>query len=98
MPSNARTLTLWMSDGGRPPSAEPARVEIYLQDQLIGSATIGRGFRPYEFAIPVELASLAAAADVARVRIVSTVWSPDDAFGNGDTRQLGVMLDRMQVR
>ena len=91
-------LTLWLSDGGRPSGVQPAKIEVYLEQQLIGTATVGRGFRPYEFAIAPQLAERAAAAGAAQIRIVSTVWSPAQALGTGDTRQLGVMVDRVQVR
>jgi hypothetical protein len=96
--AGSRILTLWLSDGGRPSGVQPAKIEVYLEQQLIGTATVGRGFRPYEFAIAPALAERAAAADAAHIRIVSNVWSPAQALGTGDTRQLGVMVDRVQVR
>jgi len=94
----SRMVTLWLSDGGRPAGVDPAKIEVYLEQELIGTAAVGTGFRPYEFAIPPALAERAAAADAAQIRIVSNVWSPAQALGTGDTRQLGVMVDRVQVR
>jgi hypothetical protein len=87
-----------MGDGGRPPAAGPARVSVYLEEQQIGSVTVTTGIHPYEFAIPPELAAKAAAADPARLRLVSSLWSPHEVLGTGDDRQLGVMVDRVQVR
>jgi hypothetical protein len=98
VPAAGRLLTLWMGDGGRPPAAGPARVSVYLEEQQIGSVTVTTGIHPYEFAIPPELAAKAAAADPARLRLVSSLWSPHEVLGTGDDRQLGVMVDRVQVR
>jgi hypothetical protein len=98
VPSGSGTVTLWMSDGGRPPAVEPARVTVYLEEQLLGTVTVATGFRPYEFHVPPPLAAKAAAADSARLRVVSNPWIPHDVLGNGDARVLGVMVDRVQMR
>ena len=99
MNGSERTVTLLMSDGGRPSGATPARVRVLFNGVQIGEATVGAGFQPYVFAIPAELAA-AAAKDVlpATLRLESTVWVPRDAIGGQDTRQLGVMLDTVTVR
>ena len=98
VPPGTRTVTLWMSDGGRPPAVEPARVTVYLDEQPLGTVTVTTGFHPYEFQVPPPLAASAAAADSARLRLVSNPWTPRDVLGNGDARDLGVMVDRVQVR
>lgn len=94
-----RLLTMWMDSGGRPQGADPAEVTVFLQDQLLGSATVGEGVRAYEFAVPAELAEALARSDNAAVlRIATRTWSPARLLGGGDTRELGVMLDRVEVR
>ena len=35
--TTSRVITLWMSDGGRPPSATAATVSVYLEDRLLGT-------------------------------------------------------------
>jgi len=94
-----RTLTLLMSNGGRPATATPARVRVLFNGVAIGEAAVGAGFQPYVFAIPPDLAA-AAAQDVlpATLRLESTTWSPAGTAGSRDTRQLGVMLDTVTVR
>src|SRR6185436_7653146 len=36
-----RLLTLWMDNGGRPVSAGPAEVEMFLNDTRLGTAAVG---------------------------------------------------------
>lgn len=95
---DVRTLTMWMSDGGRPASAAPAEVEVYFQDQLVGKATVTSGFRPYSFALPPALVIEASATDASRLRLVSTVWNPHALLGLSDDRDLGVMVDRVRLQ
>ena len=99
MNGSERTVTLLMSDGGRPATADQARVKVLFNGQQIGEIAVGRGFQTYSFAIPAELAAVAARDDLpATLRLESTVWVPRDAIGGQDTRQLGVMLDTVTVR
>jgi hypothetical protein len=96
---SARTLTVWMGDGGRPASAGPATVSFTLDDRPLGTVVVTDGFRPYVFSIPSEVASAAADRDEpALLRIVSATWIPRDALGVDDGRKLGVMVDRVEVR
>ena len=95
--TTSRVITLWMSDGGRPPSATAATVSVYLEDRLLGTTTVSTGFRPYQFSIPPDLATKMA-ADAARLRLVSSVWTPRKTLGTGDDRELGVMVDRVRIR
>ena len=96
---SSREVTLWMSDGGRPDSAAPAEVTVYLQDHLLGSAMVRGGFVPYRFAIPADVASVAAAAgDPIELKLVTRTWKPRAVLGTPDDRDLGVMLDRVAVK
>jgi hypothetical protein len=95
----ARTVTLELADGGRPPAAPPARVDVFLHGQQIGSATVSGGFRPYTFDIPPGLAARAAAInDPVELRLVSATWQPSTVLGSPDDRQLGVMVDRVTIK
>jgi hypothetical protein len=92
-------VTIWMSNGGRPPSVEPADVGVYLHNQRLGSVRVGDGFLPYTLPIPSELAARAAAlSDPVELKLVTTVWNPHEVLGTPDDRKLGVMVDRVTVR
>lgn len=93
------TLTLVMNDGGRPPRVERARVEVSINDRLLGEANVTTGFAPYSFAIPPDVAAAAAASDEpARLKLVTNAWRPIDILATPDSRDLGVMVDRVEVR
>jgi hypothetical protein len=93
------SVTLWLSDGGRPPTVDPARVTISLDDRTLGEAIVIRDFRAYSFAIPPDLAAaMAAKDDPARLKISCNTWTPRGALGTADDRDLGVMVDRVDVK
>jgi hypothetical protein len=95
---DCRRLTIWMGSGGRPPAAEPADVELFLDDVPIGAATAGDGFSAFTFDIPPDLASrIAGVDDAAQLRIVSRTWNPSRLIGVNDDRDLGVMVDRVAI-
>jgi hypothetical protein len=100
VPTSARELTLVLNDGGRPPAAAPARVEVFLHNQRLGVIELSPGgFRPYALAIPASLAGRAAEArDPVELRLISTLWNPRDVLGVPDARNLGVMLDRVTIK
>jgi hypothetical protein len=100
MTASARELTLVMQDGGRPPAADPARVTVYLDDQRLGEIDVAPGpFRPYTLPVPADLAARAAASDEpVTLRLVSTLWNPGKVLGTSDTRNIGVMLDRVTIK
>jgi 4-amino-4-deoxy-L-arabinose transferase-like glycosyltransferase len=94
----ARELTVWMSHGGRPASAPSAVVEVALDDEVLGTATATSSVLPFTFALPGALVErLATARDPVRLRLRVPTWSPAAALGTPDTRDLGVMVTRVQV-
>ncbi|MYH30046.1 MAG: hypothetical protein F4018_19365 [Acidobacteria bacterium] len=96
---DARELTLYLSDGGRPADASPARVRLTLDDRPLGALTVSGGFRPYRIAIPADLApAIAAREESAALRIEASTWNPHAALGVPDNRDLGVMVDRIEIR
>jgi len=110
MTGREREVSIVMHDGGRPPTASPARVEVLFDvpcnqcagkqfEVSLGTVIVGPGFRPYTFAIPAEAAARAAAVDdPAIIKLISTVWNPQQLLGGPDNRNLGVMVDRVDVR
>jgi hypothetical protein len=94
-----RALILRMSNGGRPSGLAPASVSVFLGDRAIGAVNPIAQFSDYTFAIPAELATeLAASGSATEVRLESSTWTPRDAMGGADDRQLGVMIDRAEIR
>jgi hypothetical protein len=92
-------LTLWMKDGGRPMAAEPARVEVFLNDRALGTVTVGPELTPYPLTIPADLASsMARTEEAAQLRLVTNTWNPAQLIRVRDERDLGVMLDRIEVK
>jgi hypothetical protein len=99
MPASAREVTLVMSDGGRPPAAPPAIVQVFLHNQLLGRIEVDGGFRPYTLEVSPELAGqVAVASDPVELRLVTTLWNPAEVLGSTDDRDLGVMVDRVTIK
>ena len=100
VPRSSSRLTLRMSDGGRPENLPRPDVTILLDDEVIGTARVGEGFRDYSFNIPEGLLYRGVASGSwPLLRIVtSATWTPRDAGLGGDGRALGVMIDRVDVR
>ncbi len=95
----SREVTLWLNDGGRPPSVPPADVSVYLHGQLLGTVRASHEFAPHTLTIPSELAARAAASgDPVELKLITPVWNPHDVLGTPDDRDLGVMVDRVAVR
>ena len=94
-----RQIVLVMSSGGRPQAAPPADVTVQLNDHPLGTVRVTDGFKPYVFDLPAGVAAEAAEAEApSRLRLVTTAWNPHLVIGSGDDRELGVMVDRVQVR
>jgi hypothetical protein len=94
-----RTLELVMNDGHRPPRIPPAHVQVLLNDHLLGELDVKPDFHTYTLAIPPEVAAAAAKSEtLARLTLVTNTWRPRDVLGTPDDRDLGVMVDRVDVR
>ena len=97
--AGARTLALWMDDGGRPPAAPPADVTLLIGDRLLGRVRVSGGFREYDVPIPADLAAAAGTAgEPVRITLRTSTWNPLKTLGTPDGRDLGVMVDRVAVR
>lgn len=94
-----RELTIWMSAGGRPSSEPPAEVEVSIDDVILGRVVVGNAFEPFTFTLDAAFVERAVASgDPAWVRLRVETWSPAAALGVNDTRDLGVMVTRVQAR
>ncbi len=95
----AREVVLTMSNGGRPGAAPPADVSVYIDEALLGTARVVDGFHPYAFQLPAGAAEAAAGTDTpVRLIIRTPAWNPQQILGTPDNRELGVMVDRVQVK
>ena len=98
VPSQSREVALRLN-GGRPPGVALARVTVYLENEELSSVELTNEFRDYVFPIPAATASnLAQRQDGVQVRIQSSTWVPRAILGGPDTRALGVMIDRAEIR
>ena len=96
--SENRSLTLWLNVGGRPQDAAPARVDVYVNENYLGGAAPTNRFVPFVFQIPLDVASqIEAGEDAPLLRLESTTWVPSAAAEGDDTRELGVMVDRITL-
>jgi len=97
--ADAKTITLWMSSGGRPPTAPPPNVNVAIAGRPLGTATLVDEVRPYTFAMPADVAARAALEmDPVPLSLKSTTWNPQALVGGSDIRSLGVMVTRVQVK
>ena len=73
--------------------------EVSLEGEELGSVELTNEFRDYVFPIPDATASrLAPRSDGVQIRIHSSTWIPQTVLGGPDTRALGVMIDRAEIR
>ena len=99
VPADASLLTVVMENGGRPAAAGPATVDVSLDGRPLGTVTVGAEPRPYSFHVPADLAAAASTSqDTSLLKLTSRTWNPRAALGVSDARDLGVMVDRIDLR
>ncbi|CAN5772161.1 hypothetical protein BH18ACI5_BH18ACI5_11910 [soil metagenome] len=97
--ASSRQLVLTIADGVRSPAAAPARMDVFLHNQQIGSMVVSGPFRAYQLNIPADLAARAAAAkDHVELKLITATWNPARVAGSPDERDLGIMLDRVTIK
>ena len=85
-------------DAERRPAAEsaaPARVEAFIGDRSIGTVVVGPTLQPYSFS---DYATATLIGDTTTIRLVTDTWNPRETMGAADDRDLGVIVDRVEVR
>jgi hypothetical protein len=93
-------VTIWMGNGGRPASVPTASVGVFSGRSFLGYADVTTDeVRPYEFALPPE-ALAEAQRDQGFVVLYLNVptWNPGRVLGSPDTRNVGVMVTRVELR
>jgi hypothetical protein len=99
IPPHPRSLTIWMSDGHRPPSASKARVSVAIDDHVLGEIAPEREVSPFTLTLPSGLlGDLRSRADPPRLRLQVPTWNPRKTIGIPDDRELGVMVARVEVK
>jgi hypothetical protein len=99
VPADASLLTIVMENGGRPEAAGPATVDVSLDGRPLGTVTVGPDPLPYSFHVPADLAAAASASqDTSLLKLTCRPWNPRAALGVNDARDLGVMVDRIDLR
>ena len=94
-----RTVSLVMHDGGRPQRAGPALVDVAFDGQPLGTIAVTSGFQTYTLALPTDAVRRAGSRDdPAQLLFRSRVWIPQQVLGGSDNRELGVMLDKIEIR
>ena len=95
---DTRTLSIWMTNGGRPTSVPPATVTVTLDDYELGTVTVTSEHRPYRFELPPALAlELAGRDNPGQLRLSTNTWNPGEVLGVADPREMGVMVDRITL-
>lgn len=95
----SQTLVLVLNDGHRPGKVPRALVQVTLDETVLGSVEVTPDFHTYTLPIPPTLAAAAAAGQApARLKLSTNVWVPRQVLGTPDDRELGVMVDRVEVR
>ena len=98
VPPESREVALRLN-GGRPRGVPLPRVTVSVEGEELGSVELTNEFRDYVFPIPAATASsLARRPDGVQIRIQSSTWIPRTVLGGPDTRALGVMVDRAEIR
>ena len=72
---------------------------VFQRRSLLGRIEVAFGFQTYRLAHSgrPRARGRAESGDPAQLRLVSSVWSPSDFGGGTDTRELGVMIDRVEI-
>jgi len=93
-----REIEFVLHDGGRPATAPPATLQVFVNGTDLGTLNVSFGFKSYRLAIPPEaLHGVAGADQPVQIRLLSSTWTPSDFVPGADTRQLGVMVDRVEI-
>jgi hypothetical protein len=94
-----RELAIRMNNGNRPQEAGPATVEAFFGETSLGKVTVGLANEPYVFEIPEVLAREASRnVGAATIRLISSTFHPRELTGADDARELGVKVDRVELR
>ena len=91
-----KSLVLSLAVGSqRPAGIEPAEVSLYLNEHLLDRFDLGNEFKTHSVVVPPDLIT-DPQATTALLRLETNPWIPAEA-GLGDVRELGIVLDRIEL-
>ncbi|MGC8873679.1 MAG: glycosyltransferase family 39 protein [Chloroflexia bacterium] len=90
------TVTLRLAGGQRPEALGPVQVSVFLEETPVGTWTLGEEFATYTFALPAWVVPRREGGTVL-LHVVSPAWRQVDYGLGGDTRLLGVQVDRVSL-
>ncbi len=91
-----KSLLLSLTLGSqRPAGVEPAKVSLYLNELLLDRFDLGNEFKTLTIVVPPDSIT-GPQAKTACLRLETNTWIPAEA-GLGDVRELGVILDRIEL-
>jgi hypothetical protein len=93
-----REIVFELADGGRPAAAEPAALDVFLGEEPLGRLEVSGSFREYRLPVTPAALAQAMASPGRQLRLVATTWKPSAYLDSPDTRELGVMVDRVEIR
>lgn len=79
----------------RPAGVEPAEMSLYLNEHLLDRFELGNEFKTQTIVVPPDLID-DPQAKTALLRLETNTWIPAGA-GLGDIRELGIILDRIEL-
>jgi hypothetical protein len=72
---------------------------VSFDGHVLGTVAVGADPVPYSFLVPPDLARAAAASpDTSLLKLATRTWNPRTTLGVDDPRDLGVMVDRIDLR
>lgn len=90
------TITLRLAGGKRPAELGPAKVSVFLEETPLGAWTLPEEFGTYTLSLPAWAFSRREGNTVL-LHLVSQPWRQADYGLGGDTRLLGVQVDRVAL-
>ncbi len=95
-----RELVIWMNNGNGLRQAGPATLEAFFGETSLGKVTVGLADQAYVFDIPAAARRAGARGTIgaATIRLISSTFNPRALTGADDDRELGVKVDRVELR
>jgi hypothetical protein len=82
---------------GRPSQAQPVRLSVWVNGVPVGERTLAHGyaFETWNLTVPEDIVPVTSEVEI---ELRSDIWVPKAVGYNEDPRELGVMVDRVEIR
>jgi len=81
---------------GRPSLAQPAQLSVWVNGVSVGERTLAQGYTFETWSLTVPEDDLPATSEV-EIELRSDTWVPQAIGYSEDSRELGVMVDRVEI-